>query len=73
MRAPSWLEQGLEVFLGRSRPAEAAPLRMEMHGIPPVEVTAVLEGAGGRVVAVSEDGCAGPSWRSFRYCVTKAG
>ena len=72
VRAPSWFEQRLEVFLGRSRPAEPAPLRMEMHGIPQVEVAAILEGASGRVVAVSEDGCAGPSWRSFRYCVTKA-
>jgi hypothetical protein len=50
-------------------PAENAALRI--HGVPRDEVIGIIESAGGRLVDVAKDGCAGPEWRSYRYCVLK--
>ncbi len=45
--------------------------RMEMYGIPRDEVTRFLTDHGGRLIDVTENKSGGPSWTSFRYCVTK--
>jgi ubiquinone/menaquinone biosynthesis C-methylase UbiE len=45
--------------------------RMEMYGIPRDEVTRFLTDHGGRLLDVTENKSGGPSWTSFRYCVTK--
>jgi SAM-dependent methyltransferase len=48
--------------------AEAA---LAIHVIPKDEVIEAIEMAGGKVVDVVKDGCAGPEWRSYRYCVIR--
>ncbi len=45
--------------------------RMEMYGIPRDEVILFLSDHGGRLLDVTENKSGGPSWTSFRYCVTK--
>jgi SAM-dependent methyltransferase len=45
--------------------------RMEMYGLSQEEVFQVVQTNRGRVLQVQEDTCAGPTWRSFRYYVTR--
>ncbi len=44
---------------------------MEMHGIPPQEITALLESAGAEVLAVNRHDAAGETIRSFDYIAVK--
>ncbi len=45
--------------------------RIEMWGIPRVDVVELVERAGGDVLDVQEDAWAGPPWIGFRYFVSK--
>jgi hypothetical protein len=45
--------------------------RMEMYGMPLELVVGIVTQSGGRFVEITEDSCAGPNWRSYRYSVTK--
>lgn len=44
---------------------------MELHGIPMEQVIALLQAAGGRLVDVQRYDVCGPSWKSYRYVLTK--
>ena len=46
--------------------------RIEMYGVPKPEILEIIAAAGGRVVDVQEDACAGAEWTSYRYCVMKS-
>ncbi len=46
---------------------------MEMHGIAPSRVRAVVEAAGGTVVSIDPDDSAGPRWESRLYVVRTSG
>jgi SAM-dependent methyltransferase len=46
--------------------------KMEMHGIPPADVVAVLAGARAHVVDRAEDDSAGGNWESFRYTAVRS-
>jgi hypothetical protein len=48
------------------------PALIDMFGMPPQRATAVVEAAGGRVVAALEDACAGEDWLSHRYFAVRA-
>jgi SAM-dependent methyltransferase len=52
-------------------PADDDHDALAMHAIPKTEMVALIESAGARIVDISRDGCAGPEWQSFRYCVVK--
>lgn len=45
--------------------------KMEMHGIRREDVERFLRQNGARIVDIVQDFSAGPSWVSFRYCITK--
>lgn len=47
------------------------PSRMEMHGMKPDEVKALITRSGGKIVKVREDDAPGPEWTSFRYYARK--
>jgi hypothetical protein len=44
---------------------------MELYGIERAEVEEFLRNYGAHIVDVVQDGSAGETWESFRYCVTK--
>ncbi len=46
---------------------------MEMHGIAPARVRAVIEAAGGTVLSIDPDDSAGPRWESHLYVVRAGG
>ncbi|MDX6647570.1 MAG: hypothetical protein QOK40_3297 [Miltoncostaeaceae bacterium] len=48
------------------------PALIEMFGVPLERATALVEDAGGRVVAALEDACAGVDWVSHRYFAVRA-
>jgi SAM-dependent methyltransferase len=58
-------------LLGVLWPHRPTP-RMEMHGIPPEQVLALLDRPGLQVVNVVENHMGGPNWRSYRYCITRS-
>ena len=49
----------------------AAPLRMEMFGLPRTEVERIVHDGDGRVHEARPDGWAGPMWESYFYLVSK--
>lgn len=53
-----------------TQPSTAAPM-MEMHVVPKNQVIEIIRSAGGRVVAIVEDDCAGAQFLSYRYYVQK--
>ena len=58
-------------FLQTIRTLRLREPRMEMYGIPRDEVTRFLTDHGGHLLDVTENKSGGPSWTSFRYCITR--
>ena len=56
------------------KPEEHKPITnpiMEMYGVQQEIVIEAVQRAGGKILAVEDDGWAGESWVSYRYCVSK--
>jgi SAM-dependent methyltransferase len=82
---PSGLVERSDTWYGRWRSfrmRHLSPLRQRwkaLRGIPVIEMHAVdrdtveqvIEGAGGVIRKVAEDGAAGLGWKSYRYCASK--
>jgi SAM-dependent methyltransferase len=65
-----------KTLIGRAMRVVPTPLidrvrKMKMHGAGPARVRELVRQAGGEVVDVTEDSCAGPNWKSFRYTVRR--
>jgi SAM-dependent methyltransferase len=46
--------------------------KMEMYGIPKLQVLDIVASAGGHVLDVQPESIAGQEWNSYTYCITKA-
>lgn len=67
-RAPDALVRGYDDL--KWRLSGEGP-RMEAHSVPEADVVRTLEAAGAAVLRTWDDGSAGPSWMSRRYCAIK--
>jgi len=45
--------------------------KMDMYGTPRDHVIRLVEDAGGEVLDIRDDQCAGPHWVGYRYCVRR--
>jgi SAM-dependent methyltransferase len=57
---------------GLYRRLTGRPALIDMYGLPRTRAAALVEGAGGRLIAVVEDACAGEDWVSHRYFAARA-
>lgn len=67
---PMWRWLKAKIVATRNGTSPRAPV-MEMYGTPQQSVCDLLVRAGGRVLRVEDDNCAGPNWVGHRYWITK--